>query len=181
MTTDILAVMDAEQVETARIVGYSMGATIALRMLIEHPGRIAAAVIGGMGAHVPHRLRDGNPCDDCDSTAGTGIPARRVSWRFLRAYFRHFDPVALYEVYRGVFRAEGDLSDERFGTISAPVLCVAGTRDHLCQPCRRLAAAIPGAQFVRLDGQTHLGTLGDPRFREAILGFFESISLGATR
>ncbi|HMO54663.1 MAG TPA: alpha/beta fold hydrolase, partial [Tepidiformaceae bacterium] len=49
LASDVLAAMDVSGVEKAPIFGYSMGAMVALSLLLNHPGRFNAAIIGGMG------------------------------------------------------------------------------------------------------------------------------------
>jgi pimeloyl-ACP methyl ester carboxylesterase len=47
MVSDVIAVLDAEQVKCALVWGYSMGATHAARLAVREPGRVAALVFGG--------------------------------------------------------------------------------------------------------------------------------------
>jgi len=47
MVNDVIRLMDHLEIKQAAIVGYSMGGSIAMKMLTEHPGRFRAAVIGG--------------------------------------------------------------------------------------------------------------------------------------
>jgi pimeloyl-ACP methyl ester carboxylesterase len=174
LAADVLAVMDAEGVDRARIAGYSMGGMVALELLLNHAARVSAAVIGGMGSSFPRRIRDCDTCRECEDGDDEVEPVRRFSRRFLRAYLGTLDPLAIYAAYRGILRKGQPVDVGRLGEISAPVLCVAGTRDHLCQSVRTLAAAIRGAQLVLLPGQSHLSAIADPRFREAMLEFFAS-------
>ncbi|HMO95197.1 MAG TPA: alpha/beta fold hydrolase, partial [Tepidiformaceae bacterium] len=53
LASDVLAAMDVSGVEKAPIFGYSMGAMVALSLLLNHPGRFNAAIIGGMGSYFP--------------------------------------------------------------------------------------------------------------------------------
>jgi len=47
MANDVVRLMDHLGLARAHVVGYSMGGSIALRMLIDHPDRFLTAVIGG--------------------------------------------------------------------------------------------------------------------------------------
>src|SRR5438105_666095 len=59
---DLLNLLDALELETAALTGYSLGGTVAMRLAIDHPGRLA-------GDH--HRLRAPDP-------ARAAGPARRT-------------------------------------------------------------------------------------------------------
>lgn len=49
MCDDVIAVMDHLDIARADLFGYSMGAGIALRLLVAHPERFATAIVGGVG------------------------------------------------------------------------------------------------------------------------------------
>jgi pimeloyl-ACP methyl ester carboxylesterase len=51
MVEDVVRLMDHLHVAKARLVGYSMGGMITMKMLALHPERVSAAVLGGMGWH----------------------------------------------------------------------------------------------------------------------------------
>ena len=46
---DALAVLDAASADQAHMVGLSMGAFVALHLVLRHPLRVRAAVVGGVG------------------------------------------------------------------------------------------------------------------------------------
>jgi pimeloyl-ACP methyl ester carboxylesterase len=52
-----------------------------------------------------------------------------------------------------------------------PVLIAAGSRDQFCAGTAVAAAAIPGAQRLVVEGQTHHSTVSDPRFQATVLEF----------
>jgi len=67
----------------------------------------------------------------------------------------------------------------RLGELRAPCLLVAGARDPVAPPdmMRRMAARIPGARFVEIEGAGHLANLERPRaFNAALARFFTDIS-----
>jgi pimeloyl-ACP methyl ester carboxylesterase len=175
LARDVLAVMDAEGIGRARIAGYSMGGMVALHLLLHMPGRVHAAVIGGMGAALPRRWDIRDTCVDCEDPGDGVAHARRLSGRFLRAYLGSFNPPALVAAYRGVLRDAEPLQSEQLGQVSTPVLCIAGSRDHMCRSARALAGEIQGARFVLLRGESHLSALGNPLLRESMLEFFASV------
>ncbi len=49
MVADILEVLQKLEIEKVCLVGYSMGAEIALRFTVEHPEVVTGLVVGGSG------------------------------------------------------------------------------------------------------------------------------------
>ncbi len=174
LTRDVLACMDAEQVERARVMGYSMGGMVTLNLLLNHPERVSAAVIGGMGSKWPRRgdRRERGRRDEPGAESPPGVQPRRGG-RFLLEYMRHYDPLAMRAAWAGVFRGSGAPVDaSRLGEIRVPVLAVAAMRDALYPGVKEMAPLIPGAKLIALSGRGHIGAVRDPRFKQAVLDFF---------
>jgi pimeloyl-ACP methyl ester carboxylesterase len=49
MIGDVLSVLDAEKIECADLMGYSMGAILSVGLLMTHPARVRRAVLAGIG------------------------------------------------------------------------------------------------------------------------------------
>jgi alpha-beta hydrolase superfamily lysophospholipase len=56
--------------------------------------------------------------------------------------------------------------------IALPMMLVVGTRDALVANADQLAASIPGAELVTLEGRDHLNAVGDKRYKESVARFF---------
>src|ERR1700704_6041910 len=70
MAGDILALMDHAGVERAHLMGYSMGARLALAAALTAPQRFATLTIGGIGEElVEPRMIAGNPMADAMEAA----------------------------------------------------------------------------------------------------------------
>src|SRR3954466_9678407 len=52
MAGDVAALLDHLRIERADVLGYSMGARIAAFLALEHPSRLRAMVLGGLGMHL---------------------------------------------------------------------------------------------------------------------------------
>ena len=79
----------------------------------------------------------------------------------LRAMLRSIPP----EGYAGCCEAIRDMDlRERLERIEAPTLVVAGSDDPSTPPerVRELAAAIPGAHYVELEGVCHIANMASP-------------------
>jgi alpha/beta hydrolase fold len=49
MVEDVVRLMDHLRIDKARVVGYSMGGIIAMKLVVDHPERVRSMVLGGMG------------------------------------------------------------------------------------------------------------------------------------
>lgn len=170
MLDDVIAVMDAEGIEQADLIGYSMGGAIAASLLVGHPERFGRAILAGVG-----------------DTLATGGRGRRVSEAIASALeqetragindararaFRSFaeqqgnDMAALAAIQRST----REFDRGKLGEVRNPVLVLIGEGDALVGPADQLAAAIPGAQLVKVPGD-HLTAVVKPEFRAAIVGW----------
>lgn len=170
MSGDVLRLMDTVGVERARLMGYSMGAMISARLLLDHPDRFERVVLAGVGASL------------LEPRADSGAVA---------AALEADDPESITDVRGRAFRAFADQSknDRRalaacmrrrrqpidraaLGEVELPVLVVAGDEDVLVGDPTALAAAIPGARAVVVPGRDHLTAVGDRVYKDAVLEFF---------
>jgi len=167
LVADVLAVMDAEGLERAAVVGYSLGARIGWQLTVTHPGRVAAFVAMG-GTHRAQSeafveevffpgfmaaLRTGD-IDAFVAGFGPGLDPNTA------AAFRHNDPLALAALFEATGSGDSGLPDAAVRAVRTPVLLIAGTADE-----RRHAdnldeaRMLPHGRFVGLPGRGHAGTL----------------------
>ncbi|MGI8926269.1 MAG: alpha/beta fold hydrolase [Tepidiformaceae bacterium] len=170
MAGDVLAVMDAEGIPDARLFGYSMGAMVALELLLRAPERFPAAILGGMGI-----VFRGPAMGDCREREH-GQPSRLVrSWgsrlKGTGSYLRHYDMRAMRAVYKAIFETGRPVDPARLPGITVPVLVACGTRDKLCRPAEQLAAALPRGRMFHLPGRGHVGAVPDPLFKAEVERF----------
>jgi pimeloyl-ACP methyl ester carboxylesterase len=151
------------------LVGYSMGAIVALIVAVDEP-RLGRLVVGGVGAGVVElggvdtRVIDNTllvAALEADDPATIEDPAA--------AGFRHFadaigaDHLALAAQARMV-----NASPIALGSIEVPTLVLAGDTDPLARRPDVLADAIPDARLTMVSGD-HFGALADPRFAPAVI------------
>jgi pimeloyl-ACP methyl ester carboxylesterase len=189
---DALTVLDAVAIESAVIVGHSMGGTHAIRLAAAHPDRVERLVVVDAG---PEPMPEGSE------------RARRLSLerpeRFeyadeALAYLRRTSPGYSEEVYanrmRWLFREDagdvawrssrdalasimssasrGDLWDA-LRTIRCPVLVVRGTRSNVlsAEVAKRMIMALAHGRLVELDAG-HNVALDRPReLADAVVAF----------
>ncbi len=175
LAEDALAVLDAAGAERAEVMGYSMGARIALEVALRHPHRVRALVLAGMGSE----FRDfGGPRYDREIVARAleaedtgGFPPGALFYRRF-AEQTHADRRALAACWRRPIR-ELDAAD--LGAVTVPVLLTVGDRDSIAGDPGPLAAAMPNARVVRLAGKDHMSAVGAKQHREAVLAFLAEL------
>ena len=171
---DLLAVLDAVGVGRAALLGYSLGARIALSATLEHPGRVRRLISLG-GSASPQRgavdsvffpgvidaLReDGMEAFCAGQGLGPEVTSRRA--RATRTAFLAADPWAIAALLEATDAAPG-IPDEPLADCTVPALWLAGTEDHpRFEESQRAAEAMADAEFVPLPGRDHGGTLFPP-------------------
>ncbi len=148
-------------------VGYSRGAIIVARLLVLDP-RVRCAVLGGMGAdftdpawprrEAAYRVLAGLPLDSAAAAPVLGM-VRAAEQRGLDRRV-----LAMQQ------RAQPSTSRAALAAVRAPVLVIAGDRDHDNGDASELAALIPGAARATVPGD-HGGTMRTPAFADSVLAF----------
>lgn len=174
MVRDAKAVLDHLVVEQVDVIGYSMGAMVAARLVPGEP-RTHALVLGGVGATVTPP-RGGSRRPEAIAAALLADDAASIENVAARA-FREFadytgaDRVALAALSRSnALRFEVD-----FDAITVPTLVVAGADDALIRSPDELAAKLPSARKLTVTGD-HLGAPYDPAFATAIADFLAGVA-----
>ena len=171
LSDDIVRLMDAAGVQRASLIGYSLGARLALGAAIDHPDRFDHLVLGGIGA----RLLDPPRGGDQMVAAMTAASADEIADPLLRS-FRQFadeqgeDRLALAACSQGEGRA---FSLEDLARVRTPTLVVAGARDHLAGSVEGLADAIPGAFAETLPGCDHFSAIAHAFFKGKVFDFLD--------
>lgn len=171
---DLLAVLDAEGVGRAALMGYSLGARIALTAALEHPGRVTRLVsLGGSASAqrgqvesiffpgVADAVREDGMDAFCTGQGlGPEVEGRRA--RATRTAFLAADQHAVAALLAAT-DATPAVDDDLLADCTVPALWMAGTEDHpRFEDSRRAAATMPDADFVALTGRDHGGTLYPP-------------------
>src|SRR5690242_16635654 len=96
MAADVVAVLDALGIESAAVMGYSMGSMVTMELLLNYAERFTAAVIGGMGSSFPQGRREWRQdCRDEETAPAPPLPRRPGTiLRTIGTFVRHWDPLA---------------------------------------------------------------------------------------
>ncbi|MPV55130.1 alpha/beta hydrolase [Burkholderia sp. HI2761] len=172
MASDVLAVLDALQVDRARFVGWSDGACIALVLAARAPERAAGVFFfacnmdpGGTKEMVPSPL-----IDRC-------FARHRKDYAQLSATPDQFD--AFVAAVSEMMRTQPNYTAQDLAAIAVPVAIVQGEHDEFIRPehAAYLARTIPGATLTILPGVSHFAPLQRPaRFNAAMLAFLDRLA-----
>jgi len=188
MASDAAAVLDAAGVHRAHVFGVSMGGMIAQEFALQYPGRVWSLILGCTAAGGPNAQRAEPAAIEMlkartwmtrEQATEAAIPfiydpttprrlidediARRNPWPTSPAgYLAQLQAILAWESF------------SRLPQIKAPTLVIHGKADRLVPPGNGelIAARIPGAQLVLLDGASHLFPTDQPEAaNRAILEF----------
>jgi non-heme chloroperoxidase len=174
MAQDVIAVMDACDLSHARILGYSMGGFIGLRLLAAHPGRVVKLAIAGVGETY---LQDRITSPEARAALAEALlTSDKESITDKRArMFRAFadqpgkDRFALAACMRAM---SPHLPLETLSQLQRPVLVVNGGEDDTAGRPEPLAAAMADGRAVTIAGRDHMSAVGDRHTRQAVIDFF---------
>jgi pimeloyl-ACP methyl ester carboxylesterase len=169
MAEDVRALLDHLKLERADVLGYSMGARIAAFLVLAHPERVRAAVIGGLGIRLVEGV--GLPDTIADALEARSLgDVREPVGRIFRAFAEQTrsDLRALAACMRG---SRQTLSREQVAGIGVPVLVAVGSKDTVAGSGPALAALIPGARALDIPERDHMLAVGDKVFKQGVLDF----------
>lgn len=173
MARDAVRLLDHLDVEQALVMGYSMGARITAFMLDQDQERIRAAVFAGMGINMVRGLGGSAPIAEAfEADSPRGISDSKARSFRIFAESTGGDLKALAACLRG---PRIKVSKEMLARIERPVLIVVGTSDEIAGSASELAALVPGSRVLPVEGRDHMKTVGDPRFKQGVLTFFDTL------
>ena len=171
MSLDVVALMDKLDIDTAHIVGISMGGFIAQLLAAKHPSRVLSmtSIMSGSGPVDPTLIdtlwsirnsRESFMEEWVDYIRQFGSKkyfegddySRRIA---AAAFDRCYSPDGANRQLLAIFSRKN--TRDRVRTISVPTLVVHGAGDLLIPPARgkETAELIPGATFQLIDGMGH--------------------------
>ena len=170
MVGDVLRLLDRLSIQRVDVLGYSMGAQVAAQLLVDHPDRVNAVVLGGADATVlrdaPNQASIAEALEAPDSDA-VDHPAGRWFRSFAERQNGDLDALA------AAMRAFSSFDLDRLGAVDAPVLAVAGGDDRIAENPTTLASRLSSGESLVIPDRDHMTTVGDPRFRDAVVDFLD--------
>ena len=193
MADDARAVLDAEGVAAAHVVGASMGGVVAQLLAVRSPERVRSLVLACTAcSHQPWRRDLLAGWATLATERGMGaVSAKALRWLIGPRHRRRFglplsvlaplvlnaSPAAFASQVAAIL-AQPDESADALADLDVPALVIVGTQDVLTPmaDAEELVERIPGAQLVVLSGAAHglmLDRAGE--FNAAVLEFLASV------
>lgn len=182
MVNDVIRLMDHLGIKKSIIVGYSMGGSIGMKMLTEHPDRIRLAVIGGsLGFTKYESEHDEVPLLGPNLLKGMPLSEAMIAsappdWpkpgaqqhEMMKRMDAVQDSIALGAEtvsHEGLW-----VDDEHLRAIAVPTLVIYGGNDH---PAfySEARSRFPNLQFKMIAGAGHGAALDSPEFLADIKAF----------
>ncbi len=169
MAEDARRLLDHLGLARADVMGYSMGARITAHLALEHPNRVRAALLGGLGIHLvegsglPSRVPEAMEAPSADTVAD---PTARAFRRF--AEQTRSDLRAMAACMRG---SRQTLSRAEIALIEVPTLVSVGTKDDVAGSGPALAALFPNGRALDLPNRDHGTAVGDKGHKQGVLEF----------
>jgi pimeloyl-ACP methyl ester carboxylesterase len=169
MAEDAYRLLDHLGIERADVLGYSMGARIAVFLALRHPDRMRSVVIAGMGINLVRGMVASGPLAKALEVPSIADVTNDTA-RSFRAFAEKTgsDLKALAACMRG---PREKIDAERLAGIQVPTLVAVGSEDVIAGSGAELAALIPGARLLTIEGRDHMKAVGDPRFKQGVLDF----------
>lgn len=179
LLADILGLLDHLRINRAHLLGFSMGAGLALQMAMEHPDRSLRVVAGGVGDQAIEGHGDKRRLDEivaaltAPSAAGVATPTGLQFRRFAERGDNDLRALAAFMQGRGwpgyIPRRQCDHEE---------ILLVAAELDEWMRGVSELHVLFPHAQVLEIPGVRHIPLSADRRFKEAAVAFLRGERAG---
>ena len=193
---DLAAILDRLGASPAHVIGYSLGARVALRLAVAHPGSVRRLVlespsagIEDAAARADRRRADDQLADDIERDGIEAFVARwerqpifasqaalplRIAAR-QRAIRLANRPAGLAASLRGAGQGAMEPLHARLAAVASPTLVITGALDGIGRPrAEQIANALPNARLAVVDRAGHTPHLERPAaFRRLALEFLQ--------
>lgn len=169
MADDARRLLDHLGLERADVMGYSMGARISAFLSLQNPERVRSAVFAGLGYNMVRGVGGTGPIARALEADGMDDVTNETA-RTFRAFAESTggDLKALAACIRS---SREKITPDDVGRISVPVLVAVGTKDVIGGSATDLAALIPGAEALDIEGRDHMKAVGDRQYKDGVLEF----------
>jgi pimeloyl-ACP methyl ester carboxylesterase len=168
MADDVIALMDALELEQAAVVGWSDGGIIGLDLAIRHPGRLTSLVAYGTNFNLQGTQKGGG--------AAFATYFAKCAADYAKLSPTPGDYKGLQVALRPMWRTLPNYTNAQIARIKVPTLVLDGDHDEIIRQDhqKELASLISGAKLVFLPNSSHFALFQQPAaFNEAVLAFLK--------
>jgi pimeloyl-ACP methyl ester carboxylesterase len=190
MARDVVALIDHLRFDAVDVIGFSMGAGTAARLLLLRPPQVKSVILAGFGDYAieDHVMEFPKNWPVPDSVPrpitarvwleegakilekGEIVPGHLASANLIGARVTGTDPKVMAAVIRGALM--NSLPADALQRISIPVLILNGKADAANLKIAGLLKALPTARSGECEGD-HSSTPYEPTFQQAVVQFFK--------
>lgn len=189
MVADAVRLLDHLEIKQAHIIGYSMGAIIADKLLTEHPERFLSATLGGAGWIKPnderavflHELAESLEREEgieplLVRLTPQGYPKPDTSRFRFRVANKLFGLVNDQKALAAVARAMNELAvtEEQLRANQVPTLALIGDKDPLKVTVDEMAAVMPHLTVSVIPDAGHFRAYNHPQFIDQLKNFLRA-------
>jgi pimeloyl-ACP methyl ester carboxylesterase len=171
MAEDARRLLQHLNIPRADVMGYSMGARITAFLTMAQPELVRSAILAGLGINMVRGVGGAGPIAKALEAPSIDDVVNDTA-RTFRAFAESTgsDLLALAACIRS---ARDKITAEALGEIATPVLVAVGTDDVIGGSATELAALIPGAKALEIEGRDHMKAVGDRCYKEGVLEFLQ--------
>ena len=159
---DLHGFMEEHEIPQAHILGFSDGANIAMIFAIRYPERVDRLILNGANLNAK------------GVKPGTQVPIE-IGYRIARLFREKSASARLHAEMLGLMVNDPDVAPEELAAIRAKTLVIAGTKDMIRREHTEcIAAHIPDAELVWIEGDHFIAAKNPEAFNEAVLAFLGS-------
>lgn len=156
----------------AHVMGYSMGARVAAFLAMQHPDVVRSAIFGGLGSNMVIGLPGARAIAHAflaDSIDEVTHPTAKSFRAFAESTGSDLKALA-----HCILSSRARITQDMVANIAVPVLVAVGTEDPIGGSADDLAAMIPGAKSLNLEGMDHMKAVGNRSYKEGVQAFLKS-------
>lgn len=171
MAQDVRRLMDHLSIETAAVMGYSMGARISAFLCMDAPERVSRVMFGGLGINM---VRGIGGSEEIAAALRADDPATipTETGRTFRAFAEQTGS-DLEALATCILASRDPISEDDVRSIAQPALVSIGTKDDVAGDGQALADLLPNGRFVALERRDHMTAVGDKAHKAAVLAFLD--------
>lgn len=167
MAKDVTNLLDHLNIQEAHFVGYSMGARVSAFVAKSEPQYVRSLTFGGLGIGLVEGVGDWDPIAEA-LLAPSLDDVTHERGRMFRA-FADQTKSDRYALAACIASNRVLVTEEEASQMSMPTLIVVGTEDDIAGSADELESLMPNATAIHIQGKDHMLTVGDRKFKAAVL------------